>query len=190
LLPANTAYGKLPEQVQTKGVLRVQTSPEHEQTSFIKFPVSSIKSQDTVIGATLRVHKDGGAEGPVIVKVASCSWSRDTITYTNSQDYAGDTISEGSGAVFPEANNVWVAVSLNAAAVQKARLSGDHVCIQVSGGPAEAPVVFSSEMTTKQPELKVMVQKNVPEQPAEAVLRDSNNAPGPNEVHQLDGSAL
>merc|ERR1711934_947712 len=53
LLPSNTAFGKQPEQIEHKGYLRIQDSPEHQQKAFIKFPVSSIQSQDVIVEATL-----------------------------------------------------------------------------------------------------------------------------------------
>merc|ERR1711934_1048544 len=83
LLPANTAYGRLPANFAKKGFLRVQTGTM-TQNSYLKFPTSTIKSTDSVIGATLRLYKTGGDSGPVVVKLSSCSFKRSTLTYTSS----------------------------------------------------------------------------------------------------------
>lgn len=182
LLPANTAYGKVREH---KGFLRIEQSPEHEQNAFIKFPMSTIKADDAIASAKLRVFKVGGSEGPAIVKLSSCAWSRDSITFTNSQKAAGKIVSVGNSANFPALNDDWVTIELNKDEIQSAR-GGEHICFQISGGPSESPVVIASELAgDKQPQLSLQVQMNTQNKEEEAVLRDSNDAQG-TVVHQLD----
>jgi hypothetical protein len=159
LLDSNTAFGKLPEKEQLKGFLRVQASPEHEQDAYIKFPVVSLSPTDVITDATLRVFKFGGGEGPAIVKLSSCAWSRESITYSIAQDFAAKTVSTTT-AMFPDVKDVWVRIPLDGNAIQEARLAGDSVCLRLSGGPASDPVILSSEMTASKPEINIMYKKN------------------------------
>jgi hypothetical protein len=158
LLPANTAYGKLPEMFEHKGYLRVQSGGPMEQSMYIKFPVTGIKSTDNVIGATMRLYKTGGGGGPALVKLASCAWTRNTLTYTSSEALPQQTASEGLTAVFPEESDMWASIQLRPALIQSARANGDHICFEVTGGPKDEPAVVSSELTSKQPELKIELQ--------------------------------
>jgi len=162
LLPANTAYGKMPEQAAHKGYLRVQSGGPMEQEAFIKFPTSTIKATDAIIGATLRLFKLGGGGGPAVVKLASCGFSRNTLTYTNSKKLAESTASTGASAKFPEEKDLWVTIKLKGEVLQSARSNGDHLCFQVTGGPKSEPAIFSSELTANKPELKVEVKKPPP----------------------------
>lgn len=158
LLPANTAYGKLPEMYDHKGYLRVQSGGAMEQNAYIKIPTNTIPSTASIIGATLRMYKTGGGGGPAVVKLASCSWSRNTLTYTASETLPQGTVSEGVTAVFPEESDIYAAIMLKAAMVQEARANGDHICFEVSGGPMDEPAVLSSELTSKPPQLLLEIQ--------------------------------
>jgi len=189
VLPANTAYGKLPEQNQHKGYLRVQDNTEHEQYAFIKFPVASLTPQMTITGAVLRLFKYSGSESDFVVRVSACSWKRDTITYTNSQKLPGEVATTGT-AHFPEDNNAKVVAELDGPLIQKARLAGDHICLRISGGASANPVVIASEMSANGPVLSVdyknnvAAEKEVPVLAKEVDLRDSND------VHQLDDGGV
>jgi len=130
-----------------------------EQSAYIKFPVSQIPATDTIIGATMRLFKTGGGGGPALIKLASCSWTRNTLTYSSSETLPQATVSEGVTSQFPEESDMWAAVQLKAAAIQSARANGDHLCFEVTGGPKDEPVIVSSELTSKQPELKIELQK-------------------------------
>jgi hypothetical protein len=134
------------------------------QNSYLKFPTSTIKSTDSVIGATLRLYKTGGDSGPVVVKLSSCSFKRSTLTYTSSHKLTNKqpTASTGASSKFPSASDVWVGIKLKAAVIQSARASGDHICFEVSGGGKSKPVILSSELTGKKPELKLEVQSPKP----------------------------
>lgn len=158
LLPANTAYGKLPEMFEHKGYLRVQSGGPMEQSVYMKFPVTGIKATDTIIGATMRLYKTGGGGGPAMVKLASCAWTRNTLTYTSSEALPQQTASEGVTAVFPEESDMWASIQLRPALIQSARANGDHICFEVTGGPKDEPAVVSSELTSKQPELRIELQ--------------------------------
>jgi len=158
LLPANTAYGKLPEMNEHKGYLRVQSGGPMEQSAYIKFPVSGIPGIDTIIGANLRLFKTGGGGGPAIIKLSSCTFTRNTLTYTSSETLPQATVSEGVSAEFPEESDMWASIQLKAAMIQNARANGNHLCFEVTGGPKDEPAIISSELTAKPPELKVELQ--------------------------------
>merc|ERR1719409_2172796 len=129
-----------------------------EQSAFLKFPTASLKSTQTVIGATMRLYKTGGGGGPAVIKLSSCAWTRNTLTYTSSETLPQGTVSEGVTAVFPEESDMWAAIMLKAAMVQEARANGDHICFEVSGGPMDEPAVLSSELTSKPPQLLLEIQ--------------------------------
>merc|ERR1719487_484638 len=130
-----------------------------EQSAYIKFPVSQIPATDIIIGATMRLFKTGGGGGPALVKLSSCAWTRNTLTYSSSETLPQATVSEGVTSQFPEESDMWAAVQLKAAAIQSARANGDHLCFEVTGGPKDEPVIVSSELTSKQPELKIEISK-------------------------------
>merc|ERR1711939_78009 len=159
LLPANTAYGKLPEMYDHKGYLRVQSGGPMEQNAYLKFPTTQIPTTANIIGATIRLFKTGGGGGPALVKLSSCAWTSNTLTYSSSETLPQATVSEGVTSQFPEESDMWAAVQLKAAAIQSARANGDHLCFEVTGGPKDEPVIVSSELTSKQPELKIEISK-------------------------------
>merc|ERR1712159_310971 len=91
--PANTAFGKLPEQASKQGFLHLQKSNTQQQAIFLQFPSGGRWSKDgtrllghndTIAEAHLKLFKYGGGGGPVRVEIASCQWTRATITYSNS----------------------------------------------------------------------------------------------------------
>jgi len=129
-----------------------------EQNAYLKFPTTQIPTTANIIGATIRLFKTGGGGGPALVKLASCAWSRSTLTYTASETLPGATVSEGVTAVFPEESDIWASVMLKPSVVQSARANGDHICLEVSGGPKAEPAILSSELTSKPPQLKIEVQ--------------------------------
>lgn len=158
LLPANTPYGKLPEMYEHKGYFRIQGGGPMEQSAFLKFPTTNIRSIDAVIGATMRLYKTGGGGGPAVIKLASCAFTRNTLTYTSSETLPQGTASEGVTAVFPEESDMWASIQLKSAVIQAARANGDHLCFEVTGGPKDEPAILSSELTSKGPELKLEIQ--------------------------------
>merc|ERR1711924_16979 len=67
----------------------------------------------------------------------------------------------------------WVDIKLKADAVQSTRLQGNHICLQISGGPSDAPAIISSELTDNKPQLILYVkkgktQKSKPTEPADS----------------------
>jgi hypothetical protein len=158
-MPANTAYGELPRMLSHRGELRVQNAADHVQNSFIKFPADAIDQGAEIEAAHLRLYKYAGAQSDIQVRVSKCTWERKSLTYSNSLDLTHNVdIAEGH-AVFPSTENVWVDVALNGAAIQKARVSSDTICLEVSGGPEMEPVIVSSEMSTKAPILGIQMVK-------------------------------
>jgi len=97
---ANIPMGSLQEH---KGYLKIMSSSEREENAFLKFPVESLDTQDVITGGALRVFQFGKGSGPLIVKLSSCAWTKKEITYTNSQHFAGKTVSSGDGAAFADA---------------------------------------------------------------------------------------
>lgn len=136
-----------------------------EQQAFIKFPTSNLKGTDTIIGASLRLKKLGGPAGTVVVKLSACSFTRNTLTYTSSKKLVEDS-TKAASASFPAEKDVSVSIKLDSAQIQAARSSGNHICLQVTGGPKEEPVIFASELTSTKPELKVEIQKAPPSKAA------------------------
>jgi len=141
--------------------LELRSALEHEEYSFLKFPSGQLKQDDTITSAWLKLFKYGGGGGPVRVDVASCDWSRSTMTYTKSLNLMLQRASRGVTAKLPEENQVWVTIELKGDAVQNARLTGgDHICFAVKGGPAAGGAAqLSSELTTQAPELKIDVKE-------------------------------
>lgn len=150
LLPANVAYGKLPEMAASQGFLKLQAGHDHEQDAFIKFPTTTLRGTDTIIEAHLHLFKYGGFGGPAVVKLASCQWSRNEITFTNSRALSGQRVSVGITSKFPDEQEQWVSIKLKAELLQNARVAGDHLCFEVLGGPAVSALVISSEMQNAQ----------------------------------------
>jgi len=216
-MPANKPYGKLPENVASQGVLKLQGGASHEIKDLMKFPVTVLKGNDNIVGARLILHMIGGASGSVKVTVIPCDWSRDTITYTEAMDFSGPRCSSGDSAKIgrrlldatqhsaPAANTPAAAaaaappaappaapapapappappapatattatppaaaaaaegreesIKLKPDVLQKARLEGSHVCLQIQGGPQSSPAIFSSELAAgNEPKLELQVQ--------------------------------
>jgi len=153
--PSNTAFG---EEADMEGELRILGADDWTMNTYMKFPLSTLKDTDTVVEGNLKLFKFGGGNGPIKVHIASCGWSRRDITYTMSevdpggfqlvQADVGDDTSE-----LPEAEKQWFDIKLRGDTIQSARLEGTHVCMKISGGPADSFAVISSELTDKKPEL-------------------------------------
>jgi hypothetical protein len=168
-LPANTPYGKLPENKDKSGFVRVQDGSTHKQIAFFKFPTNGLKAADTISGAQVKVYKWGGRDGPAVIKATSCGWDRETLTYTKSLDLIGDEISTGGDAMFPADEKVWVVIDLDYNHIQRARLDGDSICLAVAGGPAETDVDLASELDERfRPALVLEIKKGIaPEENSE-----------------------
>jgi hypothetical protein len=159
--PATTTFGDVNTQLQFKGVLRVQSSPRRNQITYIKFPVATLPSTQTIVAAHLRLYKTAGGESPIVVKTSKCTWKRPDITYDNSRQLVVESespITQGH-AIFPATNNVWVDVKLDGNTIEQARQSGS-ICLQVHGGSEHEAVVLSSELTSNPPTLGIQTSSN------------------------------
>jgi len=161
--PANTAFGKLPEQTSKAGVLRLQTGRKKEQMAYLQFPVDNLADNKVILVAHLKMHKLSGEGGPVTVYAASCQWSRDTLTYVKAQNMPYARVSRGINAKIPEAENVWTNIELKPDVVQNARLAGAHICMAVKGGPSDTFAEMSSELSDFPPELVIETATTNPE---------------------------
>merc|ERR1711988_101098 len=167
-LPANTAYGKLPEMQAKEGELRVRNSPALEEDSFLKFPCGQLDEKDTIVqgGAALMLYKfDKSTASPITVSASSCAWDRATLTYTKEIKMPTNVVS-ADGSQFIDTSSIadgsddrWFDVKLDGSAIQKLRLAGDTLCFKISGGPAEESVVLGSEMSKQRPILKLLLKK-------------------------------
>jgi hypothetical protein len=196
-LPANTAYSALPQFASTRGVVKIQSGASRVQAAFFKFPLRELGADIYVMTASLRLYKLGGPSGPLGVKVATCAWSRNDITYTNSLKYAGQQINVKQ-EYFPANSDVWVDIVLDPTMFQEARLAGEFVCFEVYGGSSAAPVVLGSEfaynyvpylaMRTKQTQPYVPKAKPNPgvDAPGDALLGVSRSFSRPTEVRGLE----
>jgi len=105
---------------------------------------------------------------------ASCSWNRETITFTNSQQFAGVKINEDAKEFAPldpgSTGATDIPIELDARAIQQARLAGDHICIRISGGASSKPDIISSENAATPPTIELMIAKPV----AESTVGESN----------------
>jgi len=153
--PSNVAFG---EEADMQGELRILAADDWVMNAYMKFPLSTLKETDTLVEGTLKLYKFGGGTGPIKVHIASCGWSRRDVTYTMAEVNPGgftlDLASVGDDtAELPEKEKTWFNVRLSGDTIQSARLEGTHVCMKISGGPADSYAVISSEMTDKKPEL-------------------------------------
>jgi len=158
--PANVQWGRLPQMAARQGYLQIQRSYKQERQAFVKFPLKTLRNKDTIAEAELKLFKYGGLGGPAIVKISSCQWERSEITYTNSRELAKDRVSSGITSKFPDEQRVWVTIKLKPDLMQNARVWGDHVCLQITGGASNSPTIISSEMSSQQaPELILRVKE-------------------------------
>merc|ERR1719454_624156 len=119
--PANTALGKLPEEADREGQLRIQSETGgREQTAYMQFPVKNLADDRVVVTAHLKMYKFGGPGGPLTVYAASCQWSRDTLTYVKAQNMPYARVSRGINAKIPDAEKVWFSVELKGDVIQNA----------------------------------------------------------------------
>lgn len=144
--PANTAFGDLQNNPNDEGFLRVQGAPNRAQVALLKFNTAKLKGDDTIAFATLKLYKDAGPGGPVLIDIASCQWARNTLTYTKSMNMAYERASQGINSVIPEEQKVWMSIRLRGDAVENSRLAGEHICLMVHGGPEDNPAIFASEL--------------------------------------------
>jgi len=130
----------------------------------MKFPLDKLTGSDTIVGAALRVYKQNAGTGPATIKLASCSWDRQTLTYSKAENLAQVVCTESVGTVFADAENLWLSFKLKASMIESARAKGDHVCFEISGGTGDtaAPIELASDLSSNKPELKLEVQKKPP----------------------------
>ena len=107
------------------------TSDDWKMSSYIKFPQSKLGEGDAIAKATLKIYKKGGGSGPVKVHIASCAWSRSSLTYTGAEVQPGGLtlVSADKGddsAKLPEAGNTGSTLSWT---VEKCRLG---VCKEIT----------------------------------------------------------
>merc|ERR1712072_606408 len=55
-------------------------------------------------------------------------------------------------------HGVWVEIKLKGDALEAARVTGNHLCLDVEGGPTQTATIISSELTRQAPELKLQVR--------------------------------
>lgn len=130
-----------------------------------KFPVSILRSMDTIIGGELILDKIGGYGGAVTVSAIPCDWSREQMTYTKSRGIRGDRCSTGPSSNLPSCHhrycnrNQAVAIKLKGDVLQYARLKGSHICLQLEGGPTNRGVaIFTNEFNPPlAPKLQLMI---------------------------------
>jgi len=163
-LPRNTAYGENPKQAALNSVLKVKSGASSgNNTAYMKFPLDQLTGSDTIVGAALRVYKQNAGTGPATIKLASCSWDRQTLTYSKAENLAQVVCTESVGTVFADAENLWLSFKLKASMIESARAKGDHVCFEISGGTGDAaPIELASDLSSNKPELKLEVQKKPP----------------------------
>lgn len=149
---ANTAQGSDPAKAS---VLELQKSADHDRDIYLQFPSSILKKDDTITKAHLKMYKVGGDGGPVIVKAAGCHWTRGTLTYTGARNLAYARVSSGTTATIPNDNNQWTNIELKGDVIERSRTNGEHICLQITGGPAMGASVFDSEQTQNVPILSV-----------------------------------
>lgn len=110
------------------------------------------------------LYKTDGWGGSVTVRAINCKWNRETITYTKSLKFTGPRCSTGTSSMFnpssdkysKKPNSYYTSFKLKGDVLQRARTSGDHICLQVTGGSSK--VTFASEMTGKPPKLVMMIK--------------------------------
>jgi len=181
--PANKAYGAMPA---NKAKLVIQKDDDISTVSFMKFPASMLQFSDTVSEATLWVYKAGGSGGAVVVSAASCAWSRSTLTYTKTTNLVLEQASTGKTAYIPKDKAGWMAIKLKANVVQRARLEGPHICLEIKGGDPDAPTELASENVPKQePYLELLIGSKSPKlqygaQPNIFIPKNASNAAAEN----------
>jgi len=173
-VPSNIAMGSLPDHDAFKGEMRIQNSPAHQQRGYIQFPTTTLKPDDVIVEARIKLYKFGGIDGPAVIKIATCGWDRDTLTFTKAQDLGGATLSEGDDAKFPTGKK-WLEIKLDATHIQAARLAGDTICLEVGGGPADSAIILGSELSANRPTLVVEVKRNLPRKKGEPVQAKPNS---------------
>jgi len=72
---------------------------------------------------------------------------------------AMERVSVGLDNIIPNANGDWFEIGLRADVLQNNRLNGDHLCLQVSRGPADTNADISSELTDWPPTLELEVRE-------------------------------
>merc|ERR1712178_210745 len=172
LRPSNTPCGVKScsgGDAPSKGLLKLLSTPKREKSTFLKFDAGDLAGSDTVTGAVLRVYKASGGEGPLLVKTVACTWNKQTLTYTNSSMFKGKAVS--NGATLPELSQTWVDVVLNARDINRVKNSeaDSKICLKLSGGSSETEDLLASEQysdATKQPQLKLNIQKRAATQEA------------------------
>lgn len=115
------------------------------------------------------------------VETSSCMWQRHSITYSNSIDFAYTRASRGTTARLPAAEEQWISIVLKGDVIQNARVAGEHVCLRVSGGPANGHAVISSELTKQAPKLEVFAKIGYHPPPSLAVAQKKAKQPSPEE---------
>merc|ERR1711966_262777 len=173
-VPANIAMGSLPDHDAFKGEMRIQHSPAHQQRGYIQFPTTTLKPDDVIMEAKIKLYKFGGVDGPAVIRIASCGWDRDTLTFTKAQDLGGAQLSSGDDAKFPTGRK-WFHIKLDASHIQAARLNGDTICLEVGGGPADSAIILGSELSANRPTLVVEVKRNQPRKKSEPVQAKPNS---------------
>merc|ERR1711998_104704 len=123
---------------------------------------------DQIIGATLRVYKTSGGEGPLVVKTVACSWSKQELTYTNSSMFSAQADIISRGATLPTLSETWVDVVLDKKKLNKIKNQIDSkICLRLSGGSSETEDVLASEQYTdasKHPQLRLSIKPKAPGQ--------------------------
>jgi len=167
--PANTAYSNCQEAnaaVNDCGELKIRASPEWKMNGYLKFPQSTLRSSDAIVEAKLKLYKFGGGTGAIRVFTASCEWDRKDITYTMAEVNPGglalaDAVYGDDTAIFPAGSEEWLEVKLHGDILNNARIQGNHICLRISGGPADPndAVIIASELTDKKPELVLFVKE-------------------------------
>jgi len=97
------------------------------------------------------------------------------LTYTSSENLPQGTVSEGVSAVFPEESDIYATLKLKPTMINAAKANGDHICLEVTGGPKDEPVIISSELTSQPPQLKLEVQ-SLPKTEAEKAAAAKHRA--------------
>lgn len=60
---------------------------------------------------------------------------------------------------FPSAQNQWTKIKLKGDVLNKARLTGNHLCLEVKGGPTSNACIVSSELTRQAPIIELYVKQ-------------------------------
>jgi hypothetical protein len=161
--PANQAFFKL------------RADSNFEQRFLLKFKQELLMEKDSVMEGWLHLTKETGFPGPATVKAVSCAWTKNGATYTNTMNYDGPQCSlEGS---VPDGDDQRFNISLRGDVINSNRVQGDHICLEVSGGPTGSEDVISSIAAANaaaKPQLQLKVKfpkpnlnETAPESPGE-----------------------